>query len=256
MHRLAWVVFLLSIAPSVALADEPSKPTPITIVSPAPALDDQKIDAIYESLLTHEGTIDVVDRPLEEVAAWLSEQWYVPIRIHERALEDVALSSDFPVKFRIQDVSRDTLIRWMLFKLDLAYDIDATGVVITTPDDLKTHGLVTRVYSIEDLIDGVFSDEAGLMRVLTDCIRPDDWARLGGPGQIVVSNQRLIVEHTLFMQAKVRGLLENLMELKLLDPMSTSTVSSPGHLMTKWKGMKDFFQSSEVEASPSETESP
>lgn len=218
MRQLLLTLLLLTIfaAPLSAPADEPEMPAPITIVSSERSTDQDKVEAIQQSLLTHPGRIDVVDTSLEEVVAHLSDRWDVPIRIRNRPLEEVALSSDIPVTMRLEGISRDTLLRWMLKESDLVYDIDATGIVITTEDDLKKHGRVTRVYPVSDLIDNVFTSEKGLIEVITNTVEPESWSALGGPGEIALSNGSLIVEQTLAIQTKVRGLLETVRQVKNL----------------------------------------
>lgn len=53
-----------------------------------------------------------------------------------------------------------------------------------------------------------------------------------------------------------REVLENMIELKLIDPTPPSPATSKGNLMTKWKSMKSTFQSDEAEVDPPVVERP
>ena len=101
--------------------------------------------------LDAETKIQFIDTPLEEVVGYLKQLHGIEIQIDNRALEDVALSSDIPVTRNIEGISLRSALRLMLKELDLTYIVANEVLMITTPTEAETE-LITKVYPVADLV--------------------------------------------------------------------------------------------------------
>ncbi len=149
--------------------------------------------------------LQTVDVPLKDVAFLISDQTRVPIRIDERALEDVGLSVDVPVTCALPRVAAETLMILMLRDLDLTYMIDTGGIVITTPEEAESN-LQIRFYSAEDIFRDSHPDFDHLIETITSTVEPESWEELGGSGSIVPLRGGVIVSQTYLIHRKLEGL--------------------------------------------------
>ncbi|MFN3151052.1 hypothetical protein [Bremerella sp.] len=158
--------------------------------------------------------IDVIEARLGDALKWVSEQIEVPIRIDQRALDDVGLDVDTPVTLKTPQLAADSLLQILLREVMLTYRIDSTGVVVTTWEAAESR-LIRRVYPIGDLVnEGPLSDPHYLIGVITSTVEVPLWEYLGGPASINHYQNSLIVDQTNQAHDKIQHLLAQLRQVK------------------------------------------
>jgi hypothetical protein len=140
--------------------------------------------------------MDYADVPLEEVVNLLQEEYGIPIKINEAALEETGLDPSEPVTINVHNISLRSALRLMLNKLNLTYIIQNEVLHITTPSDVDAH-LLTCVYDARPFL--AATDDASvksLMDTIVACVSKDTWSRNGKgeaeirflkPGLLVIS---------------------------------------------------------------------
>jgi len=127
-------------------------------------------------------------QPLETALKRLAEELSVEIKLDRRGFEDAGVSAETPITIDVRQVSGDTLLEVILGPIDLTYAIDASQVVVTTPEEVESSGMVTRYYPLRDLLGpegkDVELDYDTLIEILTTVVTPESWEELGGPGTI------------------------------------------------------------------------
>ncbi len=228
MRALASVALLFCLGSSWVLAQEGTADLPeVSLIqrqqTPVQVSEQQQRDRFYQHLLTTKISLDVTDAPLEEVTKVLSRQLDMPIWIFERSLEWQGLTKEMPVTFHAKDIVAETLLRLMLGELDLTYCIESEGVIILTQEEAEKR-LVTRVYPVDDLVDDVFTSNEGLKELIRDCLEPQSWSELGGPGGITIESGSLCVRQTYALQVQLERLLKCLRTVKALPGSRYSVV--------------------------------
>ncbi|MFN3151053.1 hypothetical protein [Bremerella sp.] len=169
----------------------------------------QQIDAIEKRVQGARLSLQVVDMPLDQVVRIVTQRTGIPMRIDERALEDVGLSADVPITFKLPEVAAETLLYLMLKQLDLVYTMDTGSVVITTPE-VEESNLRTEFYPVEDIFNDPNPNYDILLDMITTCIEPESWEELGGPASIVAFRNGVIVAQTYQNHRRLQGLFEAL----------------------------------------------
>ena len=142
------------------------------------------------------GGLDFVDTQLEEVVAFLQDDYNIPIQMDSIALEDIGVGPDEPVNFHVKDISLQSALRLILRRLGLTYVIQDEVLLITTPEAEEAE-LVLCVYDVRDLTGKHEYDEGSdaLVDTIVRCVEPTSWAENGGgdaeisflePGVLVV----------------------------------------------------------------------
>ncbi len=178
---------------------------------------DWKASERIQQALGVEVSLDFVDAPLSEVAAFIEQQYRIPVIIDRRALDDCGLGSDTPVTISVSGVSLRSGLRLLLKELDLTYTIENEVLKITTPEAAE-YELEIRVYPVHDFLDkqpGTMqaNRSAGnlraLSKLLTSSIAPDSWDIVGGAGtaEVVVPWGLLIVSQVHEVHVQTAGLL-------------------------------------------------
>ena len=177
--------FALPVALTAMLTTAAAEP-PVTVIGEAEAEVRMKI----ESALDEPISVDFMSIELADVCAHISEVSNIPILLDEPALRDVGLDSDVPVDLAISDISTRAVLKHILRPLNLTWIIRDEVLLITTPDSGCGYALVTKIYSVHDLV--TFVDEEGvevydfdsLVEAITRTIEPTSWDEIGGPGSI------------------------------------------------------------------------
>lgn len=235
MRAFPWMGLLVLLAASPVLAQvEPDKPVHHIQISP-----DQnsltsltEVDRWQEKLKTSKANLDVQDLPLAEAAQLLSAQLDIPIRFHNRGLEDVGLGLDTPVNFQLAEVSGETLLRLLLKQYDLTYVIEAEGIVFTTPEEAEQN-VLARFYNIDGIIPGPNRDYDSIVYMVSSIIEPESWDEGTGPSSIVGYENGIILRQTLEVHQKIDALLSVLRETKNLpaeDYQTKAMIASPSGL--------------------------
>jgi uncharacterized protein YfaS (alpha-2-macroglobulin family)/TolA-binding protein len=162
------------------------------------------------------------ETPLSDVAKYLQQRHGIPVRLDERALDDVGIATDIPITFTGRGLSLRSALRLMLRELDLTYQTRDESLVITTPEEAE-YELTTVVYPVTDLVrfrdsEGkVWSDFDTLIDSTTSTIAPVTWDMVGGPGSIEGATFRntdvLIVSQTQEVHRQIAPLLTKLRSL-------------------------------------------
>ena len=160
----------------------------------------------------------LVDIPLDKVCLAISKTHGIEIRINERALDDVGLSTDTPINFSCASAIRlDTALQVILNELDLTYRLDHGTLVISTPEDVESNCYV-RYYHLAESFNHPKVTAELLSRFITNLIEPESWEVLGGPGAITPVLQGLVVRQTFQNQQRVSRFLN--VHAKLLKEIS------------------------------------
>lgn len=182
----------------------------------------ERIAKIEVQLRTSRATLDAKNLPLVEVAEILAGQLDIPIRLHRRGLEDVGLAINSPVTFRLPEVPAETLLKLMLKELDLTYDIEAEGIVFTTPEEAE-ESIQARFYNIDEIIPGPRRDYDAINELISTMIDPESWDAGSGPSSIVPYQNGIILCQTLRTHQKIESLLAALREAKQLPAQGYPT---------------------------------
>jgi len=236
MRIFLWTALLLALAASPLFAQE-NAGSKIGQVKTVPDEAAQSVLAKVESwrkqLQQKKATLDVQKAPLSDALQVISEQIEIPIRIDQRAFDEVGLTIDAQVTLQANNISAQSLLKHLLRQWDLTYRIDATGVVITTYDVAESQ-LERRIYPIGDLIRrDALSYPEYLKGVVTSAVDSSQWEHLGGPATIKHFRDNLIIDCTGQTHNKIESLLARLREAKSLSsdeyPTAALSVFPPGN---------------------------
>jgi hypothetical protein len=223
--RVSWTVgILIALAalaaltlPSVYLSStrgvmaDDAKP-PETEFFPPPTDSEKKILAALD---VHT-KMDFHESPLGNVVAYLADLHGIPIKLHNKALEDAAIGPDSPMNCSINGVSLKSGLNLLLREADLTYLIKNEVLLITTKEKAESE-LVTRTYPVGDLIDDDPNKAyENLIEVITSTVRPTTWDEVGGPGNIqqMPKSKSLVVSQTLDVHEEALELLRALRAAK------------------------------------------
>jgi len=95
--------------------------------------------------------LDVVEMPLRDVVAYLSEVHGIPIVLSAKKLEEASVSGDTPITKSVRGITLRSALRLLLRDLELTYVIRDEVLQITTPEDAESQ-LLTKVYPVGDLV--------------------------------------------------------------------------------------------------------
>ncbi|QDU74363.1 hypothetical protein Pan97_13700 [Bremerella volcania] len=204
---LPWGAAMAQFGPAFQIEANPlDSPQPPALVPPrSESLEYQQVDAIEKRVQAARLGLQVVDMPLDQVAQIFTQRTGIPMRIDERALEDVGLSTDTPVTFNLPEVAAETLLYLMLKELDLVFVMDTGSVIITTPEEEES-SLRTRFYAAEDIFNDPNPNYDFLIQMLTTCMDPESWEELGGPGSIAQLRNGVIISQTYQNHRHIQGL--------------------------------------------------
>jgi hypothetical protein len=205
---------------------------------PAPAVprlwvteDPEKTQQLYDVLkspLPSAGLNFPEGTPLEEVIAYLSEEYVIPILLDTVALDELGIGPDEPVSISVRNIRFDQALRRMLEPLELTYVIDS-GVVLVTSEEEALTKLRLAIYDVRDLL--LQGDYHPLMEIITSTIASDTWAENGsGEAEIRAYPQRgaLVVSQTISVHEEIDGLL-TAMRSTALDPHAKPLPRTPSN---------------------------
>jgi len=193
-----------------------------TTPDPMALADVDRIARIEAKLRNSNAKLDVQEVPLVEVAQILSKQLEIPIRLHHRGLEDVGLSADVPVSFQLPEVSAHTLLRLLLKEFDLAYDIEAEGIVFTTPEEVEDK-ILARYYPVDGIFPTTYRDYDSLIHLISTVVEPERWDVGSGPSSIMPYRNGIILRQSLDVHQKIESLMTVLREARSLPSQNYPT---------------------------------
>lgn len=162
------------------------------------------------------------ETPLHDVIARLKKELGIEVNFDRMALNDAGIGDDMPMTASFPRVRARNALDFMLRQRDLAWIIQYEMLLITTLEAQENLGDV-RVYNVADLVacrderGALFTDFDSLIDVIENCIRPQSWDSVGGPGSIapfegggtkvlVVAQAQPVHEEIQDLFAKLRGL--------------------------------------------------
>ena len=188
-------------------------------------------DLKIEKALDSPTELAFVETPLAAVLETLGDTHEIPIRIDQRALEDVGVSSEVAVTKEVKGVSLASALGLMLGDHGLTYVLNNEALLVTTPEEAEMMPLA-RVYPIADLLDP--ADPSGsaeaVVHAITSCIDPVTWRAVGGRGDLgVIPPARptaLVVRQQYSVQRNVDRLLRCLRGLREMKPAGAAQPAS------------------------------
>jgi hypothetical protein len=154
---------------------------------------------------------------LEDAVNSISKAMGLPVVFDATALGEQQLTYDSPVNFAVKKpVAARTALRGLLGGLGLTYVVREGVVFVTSPQRAREF-LVTKVYSVADLVvpidfwqfGGEAFNVAALIDLIVTTIDPESWEQRGGLGSIRYHppTRALIVRQSAEVHARVkRGL--------------------------------------------------
>jgi hypothetical protein len=107
------------------------------------------------------------------------------VELHLKRLEEANVSPDTPVTLKLSDVPLQTVLNHFTHSLGAAWVVRSGGVLITSKEEQDTY-LTPRIYPVPDFLPpSGASDDPSLEDVITSSLRPDSWADVGGPGNVL-----------------------------------------------------------------------
>ncbi len=171
----------------------------------APAEPPSEIEKALESKIK----LDFKETPLEQVAAFLSQQGKLNVSLDKKALEDKGLEAATPVTFKVSGIPLRSALTMLLHDFDVVWTVHDRTLEITSREALDGR-LSPRVYAVSDLT----SNSAGLKDLIMAVLEPESWDAVGGQGSIVADRaqgkESLVVLQTEPVHRQVAAFLADL----------------------------------------------
>jgi hypothetical protein len=158
-----------------------------------------KIRHVLASPLLPDG-LDISEMPLGDFATLIREQYKIEVQLDVQGLDDLGLTPDDAITFRIANVPLGVGIRETLRQFDLTY-IVRDGFLLITSEDEALSAQSVRIYPVGDLLqpseshpDMPAATMADLIRVIQGSLVEEGWDSPGGtieqmqPGILVVTH--------------------------------------------------------------------
>ena len=203
MRALLLTVALTVFASAYAVADHPGGETP-RFWADGNSATSQRIEQILDGPLTNLG-IEFHDTPLEEIVAFLQDEYDLEIQFDNRALDDLGESTDVAITLNVRNVTLRSALKLMLRDLDLCFVAEDEYLLITSIDEASSR-LRTAVYPVGDLTERYGVDN--LVDAIISC-SVDTFAVNGGSGEVVpLGDENLVITVDSITHDKVAGVLQ------------------------------------------------
>lgn len=158
-------------------------------------------------------------RRLRDVLAGLEDKHDLRIRVDDAVLKNAGITLNPPVSLDADRVTLRTLLYLLAGQVDdeLVAAVDRGGVVFTTQTYRETirDNYVSRVYDLDELLAGGEPfDEQALGDLVQRVVTPDNWASVGGGGQLHTLPGAIVVEQLPETQRTIASLLTGLAQLQ------------------------------------------
>jgi hypothetical protein len=220
--------------------------------------------AAIRQALTKKINWDMTEKPLGEVVEELKKELNIPMRLDMRTLNDIGVTPDTPITFKMSGITAKSALSLLLRDLALTTMIRDEVLLVTTPDEAENQ-LETVVYNVADLVQAASgtpvsnlnlpggyttvpvqlggapaaprkstplahqSDFDSLIDVITKSIKPTAWDDVGGPGSIQPFESAgicaIVVTHTDEVHEEIAKLLAQLRALR--HPAAAPSKSPP-----------------------------
>jgi len=148
--------------------------------------------------LSRSVSVDVTDRPLNEVVNDLARQAKVPVEFHHGSLDAVGLDPDaLPnVTAKLHELPLRSCLRILLRESELTYMVDEGVLMIATPEEAESerHEVIA-VLDVSDLL-GVEEGASLDIELITTTVMPTSWFTYSGPSPIESFRGTLVFRQT------------------------------------------------------------
>lgn len=177
----------------------------------------------------HSSGLNLADKPLNDVVAYLQEEYQIPIQLDARALDEAGIGTDSPVTRSLQHISLRSALKLTLEPLQLTWIIRDEVMMITTNEAADRH-LVTCVYNVQGLVDD--SDPKSmeaLAGAIKACVAPDTWSENAGKQADIrpLKPGLLVISQTPDIHKEVSGLLAKIRKVREQVPITNSRPRKP-----------------------------
>jgi type II secretory pathway component HofQ len=184
--------------------------------------DEEEADSQVADLSIHDRTLlqlrestnlEFQDSPVEEALDVIAQQHQLKYVLDRFALEAASIDPEQPVTISLSDVPLETAMHLLLRPLGMRFLV-RDGVVIFTSDEAADTDLMSRLFSVQDLIhpDSEETSADRLIQVITTTIEPESWADNGGNGNIAYYQGAFIVANRYDVLREIEGLLSELQQ--------------------------------------------
>jgi type II secretory pathway component GspD/PulD (secretin) len=142
------------------------------------------------TLLETRQDFDYHEAPLKDICDALKIHHGFEIQLDAKAISDAGGSIDMPITFSAKNIRLKTALKLMLQAHELNFIIENQVVLITTDAKAKEH-VVTRLYSVRDLLSDPSTDSSAegasydnLIDTITSTVNPTSWDSAGGTGSL------------------------------------------------------------------------
>jgi hypothetical protein len=125
--------------------------------------------------------VDLHDKSLADLPAWLRDQHGVKSVFDIKALEEAGIELGSHLNLRVRGISLRSALRHLLREHDLTSVVDGELLVITTPEEAEQYDLA-EVYNVADLLVRANQplgesqlDYDSLLDLVQTCVVPDSW---------------------------------------------------------------------------------
>lgn len=194
-------------------------------------------------------SIDIQDLPLGDFAKRVEQETRIPVRIHERSLEDSGIRHDATISCNLTNASLHSVLKWSLREAALTYYVEPEGIVICSKYEAEFHQQ-TKFHHVPQLVGSPHPDYDSLIELTIGSVDDNSWEELGGPGSIAPINSGMVIMQTTRRQLLVGRLYQQLVEAQAM-PADDYAVASRliSHLPEETIKLQKQIKSSEVELS-------
>jgi len=219
---------LAALATSCALGSEQTSPSEVKSdatkepLTAAPSLRDK---------LAAQVDVDLHDKTLADLPAWLRDQHGVKAVLDIKAVEEAGIELSSLLSLRVQGISLRSALRHLLREHDLTWAVDGELLVITTPEEAEQNERVV-VYPVRDLLD--LTDPASsdrrfdydsLLNLLLTTVAPDSWE--GDVHALALLDEMIGIPQTDDVHEQVAMLLSALRAARQCASIAKNTDWSP-----------------------------
>lgn len=176
------------------------------------------------SVLAKHIKFDLVKIPLDDMAAWLSDQVGLQIELRKHELDLLGVAPDTLVSVTGSGSVRE-LLRRALEPLELTYRVTESNIEITTRDAAESSTNM-RFYDLSYILPNPSNADA-VINAIEMSIDPDSWLATGGTSSTVLVGSMMIVSAPDSTHQKIEILLINLSRMNPSNVEKAAATSPP-----------------------------
>jgi|GEM_PF-3484379 len=187
----------------------------------------RKTELAIRQALGRPAALEVLETPLEEVLAFLSKRYAVPIVLDYPSLENDGVDPHVPVTSDVSNVRLSNLLDLTLDGLNCGWLIRDQAVVVTSQSVARST-LLTRAYPVGEMLkrDGESfpphdADVASLEHLVRSSVDPESWHPRGGMADLAVVDDVLLVSQSHASHEEIERLLADVSRRQNARPRTT-----------------------------------